>query len=44
MVGMKNRDSMFYLFKFPDLWPHIYLNNSEVCFGPFRHPFFTFHV
>ena len=39
MVGMQNHGSMFYLFKFADLQPHIHHNNSEVCFGLFHHPF-----
>ena len=43
MVGMQNSSSMFYLFKFSDLWPYNYLNNSEVCLGPSHHPFF-FHT
>ena len=37
--GMQNHGSIFYLFKFADLLPHIHHNNSKVCFSPFHHPF-----
>ena len=43
-IKRQNQVSMFYLFKFADLYSHNHHNNSGVCFGSFHHSIIVFYI